>query len=132
MTRNKTEIPSKARDTFDPICGMPLEVVEELFARARVPKAARVAFWKQAAKKDYKTVEGEVDSIITRDDGTVSVIIGNGVNEIFTTPNDMTDAQLDEFKRAQNHELKVDVTYQEEDGAKKIKFVIVKRKPKVV
>ena len=52
MTRNKTEIPSKARDTFDPICGMPLEVVEELFARARVPKAARVAFWKQAAKKD--------------------------------------------------------------------------------
>jgi hypothetical protein len=61
-----------------------------------------------------ETITGKVQSIWTDADGTTTVVIdnGNGRAEQFKHPGEMTDKQLEEFKRAQSAKRRVGVEYE--------------------
>ncbi|MEM8695666.1 MAG: hypothetical protein AAGE05_06550 [Pseudomonadota bacterium] len=95
---------------------IPLHVISELFARADMPKDVQRVFWKQAEKKKLTSDNGTVESITTYRDGRVTVTVKteNHKERFFDYKGEMTKAQLDEFKRAQNEKLSVFIEWQEE------------------
>jgi hypothetical protein len=60
------------------------------------------------------TATGKVIRISTDANGKTTVLVqGDNMNESFEHPGEMTDEQLEEFKRAQNHDRKVAVDWTE-------------------
>ena len=127
MSTSKTPIPNKAIHRFEHLEGIPLQVINELFSRMQMPENLQQAFWEQVAVKDVKSITGRVQAIVTDKEGTTRVTVEdkNGNSTTFYHPRDMSPEQLDEFKRAQNHGLKVGVLYQEEGDKKPINEVFV-------
>jgi hypothetical protein len=72
---------------------------------------------------------GTVAIITTDSNGTTRVTIQKGdTNESFEHRRDMSDEQLDEFKRAQNNGLEAGVNWEEAaDGSRPIDAVLVFR-----
>lgn len=127
MSTDKMLIPNIAQGRFQNIEGIPIQVISELFSRMQMPENLQLEFWGQVAKKEVKSIKGRVKQIDSLNDGTSIVhIIGDDGNEdFFRHPGDMTDQHLDEFKRAQNHGLKVRVIYQKDGDAKPINEIAV-------
>jgi len=70
---------------------------------------------------------GKVTRIATHNDGKTTVTVYSDdydppFNETFEHPGGMSDEQLDEFKRAQNHDKEVTVDY---DDNNKVETVVV-------
>ncbi|MGP1352694.1 MAG: hypothetical protein ACTS1Z_05170 [Parasphingopyxis sp.] len=91
----------------------------------------RRAFFPEGEETETVEMSGcKVDAITTNADGTTTVMIkreSDGTTELFVHPEDMTDAQLDEFKRAQDEDLYVAVEWKEEPGRKPIQRLTVSR-----
>jgi hypothetical protein len=121
-----TEIPVEARGRFEGCGGIPVDVVAELFARSDAPAAVQAAFWEAVLVKDLKFISGHVSRIVTRRNGTQVVIDdGHGHAYTFEVPDEMTEDQLKEMKRAENHGLPVNVEFQTEGTKKTVNSVEV-------
>lgn len=127
QTRVATSVPLEAVRQFEKFEGIPLDVIAELFSRMELPVDLQASFWETAAAKDLKTQAGKVQ-ILTKRDGTkeVTIFSKGGSSETFIVPDDLTDEQLEELKRAQGARLTVGVQYQlEANGKKPVNWVIV-------
>jgi hypothetical protein len=103
-----------------------IDVIAEIMNRANIDSATQDAFFQQAAVKVYHSISGEVSNIKTNKDGSTVVSVQSGATtNYFYSPTDYTDAQLEEFKRAQNHGLCVTVKFQTEPGSRPINSVSV-------
>jgi hypothetical protein len=122
-----TEIPVEARGRFEGCGGIPVDVVAELFARSEAPAAVQAAFWEAVLLKDIQRTPGaRVMRIVTRRNGTQVVIDdGKGHAYTFEVPDEMTEEQLEEMKRAQSHGLPVNVEFQTEGKKKTVNAVEV-------
>jgi hypothetical protein len=120
------DIPVEARSRFESIGAIPLDVVAELFERSEISTAAQASFWEAAMQKDITWLSGRVQRIHTGR-GTKQVYIddGHGKVHIFNVPDELTDDQFEEMKRAQNHRLPVTIEYQTKDGKKTVNSVEV-------
>lgn len=120
------EIPVEARNRFESVGAIPIDVVAELFELSELPRAAQAAFWAAAMQKDIQRLPGYVQRIHTgRNEKQVYIDDGHGKVHIFNVPDELTDEQLEELKRAQNHHLPVTIEYQTKDGKKTVNSVEV-------
>jgi hypothetical protein len=93
MSGNEMRVPREAKNSFEHVQGIPLNVISELFSRAKVPTELQAAFWHAAAAKSYKYCTGKV-RIVTNRDGTKTVtVFDSGGNVVFHVPDDLTDEQ---------------------------------------
>ena len=67
--------------------------------------------------------KGSVSLITTHRDGTTDVVVDRA--EMFKHPDDLTDAQLAELKRAQDHGKEVTVKWTAKGGGKTVDSVTV-------
>ncbi len=131
MSDDQTRIPREARTRFGALDSIPLDVIAELFHRTEMPAAIQASFWKAASAKDlhFIIVEKTI-RIKTRRDGTKQVNVegyGSDLKATFEVPDDLTDEQLGELKRAQGARLKVVIWFQvEENGKHPVNSVEVK------
>jgi len=120
------QIPVEARNRFESVGAIPLDVVAELFELSELPTAAQAAFWTAAMQKDIERLPGHVQRIHTgRDSKQVYIDDGHGKVHIFNVPDELTDDQFEDLKRAQNHHLPVTIEYQTKDGKKTVNSVEV-------
>lgn len=120
------DIPVEARNRFESIGAIPIDVVAELFELSELPRAAQAAFWAAAMEKEITRISGRVQRIVTgRNSKQVYVDDGHGKVHVFNVPDELTDDQLEELKRAQNHRLPVNIEYQTKDGKKTVNSVEV-------
>lgn len=127
------------RKSWEQVGGaIPVEVVAELFERMQLSKDLQGQFFQVAKEKEYHEISGKVTKIKTNRDGSTQVCVGStatggvpGPNDpivltnYFYGPGGFSDAQLDEFKRAQSDGLCVKVTWQVENGVRQVNSVEV-------
>ena len=125
-------VPREARNAFEQADAIPLDIVSELFGRAKIPTQLQAAFWETVAEKQHKSFAWKSIRIKTRRDGTKELILISSSIEVikFQIPDDLTDEQLEEMKRAQSANLPGVIDYQLEDGGKRpVNFVEVFERP---
>jgi hypothetical protein len=123
------EVPREVMNSFEHVQGIPLGVIAELFHRAEFPTEQQAAFWHVAAAKSHKYCTGKV-RINTKRDGKKEVLVFDGGGTVkFHVPDDLTDEQFAEVKRAQGARLPVAFEYQEEGGKKSVNEVTVYEAP---
>ena len=121
----ETHVPREVLNRFEDLKGVPLNVIAELLGRARIPTDLQAAFWKVAAAKDLKYITGKI-RIKTNRDNTKEVTIFDSHGPItFHVPDDLTDDQLAELKRAQGANLPVILCYQVEGANRPVNSVEV-------
>ena len=119
-------VPPEIYTRFEPTGGVPVDLVTELFALLKMPEHTQSAFWEAAVRRDEVCITGEVQSVKTRRDGTTQVGIGveRGTNYPYH-PANLTQAQLDEMKRAQSARLCVTVCWEHEVGVGRVVTSVV-------
>jgi hypothetical protein len=116
--RAEVALPHVAQERFENAGGIPLDVVAELFALAKIGENSQAAFWRQAAQKELFYYTGKVVPIRTNRDGKTSIKLTNaaGKPQTWYHPNEITDEQLEEFKRAQDNDFEVETVGQGSPG----------------
>lgn len=130
--------PNDVVSKFQNVGGLPANIICELFTRANVDPAVQAKFWQQARAKEFATIAGRVGYIKTNRDGTAQVAIESTatggaprpgeptpLTNYFYFPDDLTQDQLDELKRAQSGGFCVELEFQLEDGARPVNSVRV-------
>ena len=102
--------------------------VEIIIKDLDLSEADKSKIMAELESKEITEVAGTILEITIAKDGVSCIQIRDldGSEHILCHPADMTDAQLDEFKRAQNHGFKVAILYCVNEGDKDLIEITVK------
>ncbi len=103
-------------------------LIKDALENSNISEADKVDIMSELESKDVINVAGDILEISNSKDGVSCIQIRDldGLEHMLCHPGDMTDDQLSEFKRAQNHALKVEIFYCNRAGDKDLIDVSVK------